>query len=104
MVLEVTDNNFEQEVLKSNLPVVVDFWAAWCGPCKMLEPIINEVAVELSGKVKFVKLNVDDNPNIPSQCGIRGIPTMILFKDGKQVDVKVGVLQKQAILDWLAAV
>ncbi|MDF2965960.1 MAG: trxA [Rickettsiaceae bacterium] len=104
MVLEVTDSSFEQEVLNSDTPVLVDFWAAWCGPCKMLEPIIKEVAEELKGKIKVAKMNVDDNPNMPSQFGIRGIPTMILFKDGKQMDVKVGVLQKQAILDWLGLV
>lgn len=101
MVLDITDANFEQEVLKSALPVLVDFWAAWCGPCKMLAPIVEEVSKSLEGKIKVVKINVDDNPMTPSQYGIRGIPTMILFKDGKQADVKVGVLQKEAILEWL---
>ena len=97
MVTEVRDNSFEQEVLKSDIPTVVDFWAVWCGPCKMLAPVIDEVSEELAGKAKFVKVNVDENPMTASQFRIASIPTVMIFKDGKEVDTLVGFRPKDAI-------
>lgn len=90
-VAEVTDGNWESEVLKSSQPVLVDFWAAWCGPCRMLAPTVEAVAQKYQGKAKFVKLNVDENVDSPAKYGIRGIPTLILFKDGQEVDRHVGI-------------
>ncbi|MFY9589238.1 thioredoxin [Rickettsia endosymbiont of Halotydeus destructor] len=101
MTNNVTDNSFEEEVLKSDLPVVVDFWAEWCGPCKMLTPIIEELSQELQSKVKILKMNIEENPEIPSKYGIRSIPTLILFKEGKQVDIKIGAPEKKALLEWI---
>ncbi|MBI2027688.1 MAG: thioredoxin [Deltaproteobacteria bacterium] len=86
----VTDEAFEQEVIKSATPVVVDFWAEWCGPCKALSPKIDQVAAQFQGKIRVLKMNVDDNPRTPSKFGIRGIPTLIVFKGGKVVDQAVG--------------
>lgn len=93
----VSDDNFESDVLKSSTPVLVDFWAAWCGPCRALSPKLEEMSGSYNGKVKFVKMDVDANPNVPAQFGIRGIPTMILFKDGKMVDQLVGNQPKDVI-------
>ena len=90
-VAEVTDGNWEKEVLGSNQPVLVDFWAAWCGPCRMLAPTVEAVAEKYQGKAKVVKLNVDENVESPAKYGIRGIPTLILFKNGQEVDRHVGV-------------
>jgi thioredoxin 1 len=90
-VVEVTDSNWESEVLGSDRPVLVDFWAAWCGPCRMLAPTVEQVAEKYQGKAKIVKLNVDENPDRPGQYGIRGIPTLILFNQGQEVDRHVGV-------------
>ncbi len=101
MVAQVTDSTFEKEVIQSSVPVVVDFWAEWCGPCKMLAPILEEAASNLQGKVKILKMNVDENPNVPSGFGIRGIPTMMLFKNGALIDTKVGVVQKPALIEWI---
>lgn len=101
MVNAVTDDSFGKEVLKSDMPVVVDFWAEWCGPCKMLGPILEEVSISLANKVKILKMNVDENPKIPSSFGIRGIPTMMIFKNGELIDTKVGVLQKPALIQWI---
>ncbi len=97
----VNDQNFETEVLKSSEPVLVDFWAEWCGPCKMMSPVVDEVAGELSGKVKVVKINIDENPNIPTRYGIRGIPTFMVFRDGQLVETKVGGMSKSQLSSWI---
>ena len=97
----VTDTNFETEVLKSSKPVLVDFWAEWCGPCKMIGPILEELAVEMGDQITIAKLNVDDNPMTPSKYGIRGIPTIMVFKDGQLTATKVGALPKQALQTWI---
>lgn len=94
----VTDSSFETDVLSSNLPVLVDFWAEWCGPCKALGPKLEEISSELGEKLKVVKLNIDENPDAPSKYGVRGIPTMILFKSGKEVDSIVGNHSKENIV------
>ncbi len=96
-MLEVTDQSFEQDVLKAEVPVLVDFWAEWCGPCKMLAPTVEKVANEYEGKAKFVKLNIDDNNLVAQQYGIKGIPTLILFKDGSEADRTVGLTTKDNI-------
>jgi thioredoxin 1 len=98
MANEVNDKNFSLEVLQSNLPVLVDFWATWCGPCKSIAPIIDELAKEYAGKVKVAKLNVDENPATPSQYGVRGIPTLILFKGGKILEQVVGAVPKTRLV------
>ena len=96
----LTDDNFEEEVLKSPVPVLVDFWAEWCGPCQMIAPILDELSSSDAG-VKVGKINVDEHPNAPTEYGIRSIPTLMLFKGGQVVDSKVGVLSKTAINDWI---
>ena len=96
-VVELTDDSFETEVLKSSTPVLVDFWATWCAPCKAIGPLIDELAEEYDGKVKIAKVNVDDNQAIPGQFGVRGIPTLILFKDGQVVDQVVGAVPKNQL-------
>jgi len=96
-LLNISDKNFKDEVLKSDLPVLVDFWAEWCGPCKMLAPVIEELAKEYLGKIKFAKLNVEGNQNIPTRYGIMSIPTLIFFKNGKIVDQITGALTRQQL-------
>jgi len=93
----VTENNFESEVLKSNIPVLVDFWASWCGPCRMLAPVLAEIAEEQEGKVKVAKINVDEQPALAMQFGVASIPTLVMFKDGKATAKSVGVRPKSQI-------
>lgn len=95
--IELTDANFEQEVIKSEIPVLVDFWAVWCGPCKMIAPIVNELAFEYTGKVKVGKLDIDNNQQVAMKYGIRSIPTLLIFKDGKIVDQIIGAVPKATI-------
>jgi len=93
----VTDASFEQEVLKASGPVLVDFWAEWCGPCKMIGPVLEEISGEYSGKIKIAKLNIDENPQTPPKYGIRGIPTLMLFKNGQVEATKVGAVSKSQL-------
>lgn len=99
-----TDGNFTKDVLQADVPVIVDFWAEWCGPCRMLAPVLEEVAKEMGGKVKVLKLNIDENPTMPAQLGVRSIPTMVLFKKGQAVSTKVGLVTKSKIIEWIGTV
>jgi len=99
--IKVTDATFDEEVENSDIPVVVDFWAEWCGPCKMIGPALEELSDEYEGKVKIAKVNVDDNPNSPMQLGVRGIPALFMFKDGQVVSNKTGAAPKSALEDWI---
>ena len=101
LVLNVTDDSFETEVLKSDKPVLIDFWAEWCGPCKVLGPIIDDVAPEFEGKVRFTKINIDENPNTAPKYGIRGIPTIMIFKNGDLAATNVGVLTRSELTNFL---
>ncbi|MFT4096389.1 MAG: thioredoxin TrxA [Rhodoblastus sp.] len=98
---KVTDASFEADVLKSSEPVVVDFWAEWCGPCKMIGPSLEEIAKEMQGKIKIAKVNVDENPGVAGKLGIRSIPTLMLFKDGKLAAQKVGAAPKGELVKWI---
>lgn len=102
--VNVSDADFDKEVLKSEEPVMVDFWAEWCGPCKALSPIVDEVANEIAGKLKVVKVNIDENPNAPTKYGVRGIPTLMVFKGGELVDTKVGGMSKTQLSEWLGSI
>lgn len=99
--VQVTDASFKQDVLESEIPVLVDFWAPWCGPCRMVAPVVEEIAQQYADKVKVVKLNTDDNPNTASQYGIRSIPTLMLFKGGQRVDMVVGAVPKSTLADTI---
>jgi len=99
--IEVRDDTFETEVLKSTTPVLVDFWAEWCAPCRMIAPIVEDLAKEYNGKVKFTKLNVDDNPHSAQHYGVRGIPTLLIFNGGRPVEQVVGAVPKTELKKWL---
>ena len=99
--VKVTDESFEKDVLQADGPVLVDFWAEWCGPCKQIAPALEQISQELEGKVTIAKVNIEDSPTTPSRYGVRGIPTMMLFKDGQMTSMKVGAMPKQKILEWL---
>ena len=99
--IAVTDDNFESEVLQSDTPVLVDFWAEWCGPCKQLSPIIDELAGDMGDKLKVVKVNIEDAPEAPSKYGVRGVPTLMVFKGDELVDTKVGGMPKSQLAEWV---
>jgi len=103
MALEVTDSNFEEQIIKSDKPALVDFWAEWCGPCRMISPIVSELADEMEGQAIISKLNVDENPEVCAKYGIRNIPTLLFFKGGEVVDKQVGATQKNVLLEKLKA-
>jgi thioredoxin 1 len=99
----VTDATFDKEVRQSDIPVVVDFWAEWCGPCRQIGPALEELATEYKGRVKIVKVNVDENPDSPAELGVRGIPALFMFKNGQVVSNKVGAAPKAALANWIAS-
>lgn len=100
--IKIDKNNFQSDVLQAAEPVVVDFWAEWCGPCKMIAPALDEIATELDGKVKIAKVNIDENPELAAQFGVRSIPTLMIFKDGEVADMKVGAAPKTALSSWIS--
>ena len=103
MTKEIKDDEFEEEVINSSQPVLIDFWAPWCGPCKMLSPILDELSEEMKDKIKIVKMNIDDNPETPSKFGVRSIPSLMIFENGKQVESKLGMHPKKSLEEWIKA-
>lgn len=101
MTTEIKDSDFNDKILNSDKPVLVDFWAPWCGPCKQLSPIVDQLAKEMEGKVQVYKCNIDENPETPSKYAVRGIPTLMIFKKGKLIDTKVGSLPKSSLYEWV---
>ncbi len=99
--VKIDQSNFKSDVLEASEPVVVDFWAEWCGPCKMIAPALEEISAELGGKVKIAKINIDENPELAAQFGVRSIPTLLLFKGGEVADMKVGAAPKTALSSWI---
>ena len=100
--VKITDESFDADVLKASTPVLVDFWAEWCGPCKQIAPALEQISDELAGKVTIAKVNIDDSPMVPSKMGVKGIPTLMLFKDGQMTSMKVGAMPKAKLMEWLA--
>ena len=103
-VLTINEKSFESEVVNSELPVLIDFWAEWCGPCKEIAPILDEINNEMDDKIKIVKLNIDKNPNIPNKYGVQSIPTLIIFKKGEVIGTKVGACLKSELISWIETV
>lgn len=104
MAMNVNDNQFEEEVLQADGPVLVDFWAEWCGPCKAMSPLVDELAGDMGEKLKVVKINIDESPNAPTKYNVRGIPTFMVFKGGQVVDTRVGGMSKSQLSDWVESV
>jgi thioredoxin 1 len=102
--IAVTDSSFDAEVLRASGPVLVDFWAEWCGPCRMIAPLLEDLATEMAGRVTVAKLNIDENPQTPMKYGVRGIPTVILFKGGQVAATKIGALPKSKLYEWVESV
>ena len=100
-IIHLSDDTFQKEVIESSIPVLVDYWAEWCGPCKMIAPILDDLVSEYNGKLKIAKLNIDENPQTPSKFGIRGIPTLMIFKDGNPEATKVGALSKSQLTAFI---
>ncbi|HEB78940.1 MAG TPA: thioredoxin TrxA [Rhodospirillales bacterium] len=104
MPKQVSDDSFDADVLKSSTPVIVDFWAEWCGPCKQIAPALEELASEMGDKLTVVKVNIDENPLTPSKYGVRGIPTLMMFKDGEVAATKIGALPKTKLVEWVESI